>query len=76
MSFVKENNNMLDDSVLFQDFVNAAYRYLEAGDTRVQLDRMIEFVVGLHHSYVDNDKPVSSVDVMERVVDVVVRRMP
>lgn len=45
----------------YRDFVNAAYKHLlESDDGLESWVEMYEFLIRLRHSYVDNDKPISS----------------
>lgn len=47
--------------------IDAIYEYLydveDPDECKRRLDNVLEFVVSLHHSFVDNDKPKSAVDV-------------
>jgi len=46
--------------------INAIYEYVNADEPdecKRRLDAMVDFIIRLRHSYVDNDKPVSACDV-------------
>lgn len=52
----------------FQKAVNAIYDYVydvDPVECKNRIDKMLEFAIGLRHSFVDNDKkkPVSNYDV-------------
>lgn len=50
----------------FNKVVNSVYEYIDADDPddcKKHLENVLEFVIRLRHSYVDNDKPMSSQDV-------------
>ena len=46
--------------------INAIYEYVNADEPdecKRRLDNMVDFIIRLRHSYIDNDKPVSAFDV-------------
>ena len=44
--------------------VDEIYRYVLSDDMSVErINNVLDFVIGLRHSYVDNDKPMSSMQV-------------
>jgi len=50
----------------FNKAVNAIYDYVYSVDPNVckkNIDQMLMFIIRLHHSFVDNDKPSSNFDV-------------
>lgn len=52
--------------------IDAIYEYLydttDPDDCKVRLDRVLEFVIRLRHSFVDNDKPMSAVGVNKEIL--------
>jgi len=45
--------------------INSIYGYIDADDpdtVKSHLDAVVDFVIRLRHSYVDNDKPMSTCD--------------
>ena len=57
--------------------IDAIYEYLyEAGDpdeSKRRLDGILDFVIRLRHSYVDNDKPKSAMDVNSEILEIAER---
>jgi len=47
--------------------INGIYNYLYDAEnpmeSKQRLDKMVNFIIDLRHSYVDNDKPMSTYDV-------------
>ena len=60
----------------YQMMVNSIYDYIcddDKAECKQRLDSVVDFVVRLRHSYIDNDKPKSSMDVNREILDIALK---
>jgi len=61
----------------FNDVVDNVYNYLVSCDDpdkcKERIDKVLEFVIRLRHSYVDNDKPKSSMEINDEILEIAKR---
>ena len=54
--------------------IDAIYEYLyeavDPDESKKRLDNILDFVIRLRHSFVDNDKPVSAMDVNREILEI------